>query len=188
MDRKQFMFKVAELFLILLFLGCKSSIKEIESIELINNNSKQDTIFKSLQQITYKSVSDDLWDDSLAFLILPVQASCPSCRKKTIDSIVKYDNVLLKNHYIIISANGGRKTINGYFQEVDRQLPDNKKVMILDTSNVAHKLGLYDKKPTIYYTFRRKAYKKVAAIPATVKDDLREFFSGFRTLKKMPGI
>jgi hypothetical protein len=57
--------------------------------------------------------------------------------------------------------------------------------LILDSTNIARKLNLYDKKPTIYYTYNRKAYKKVAAIPSTVRDDLQEFFSGFRNSMKL---
>jgi hypothetical protein len=135
--------------------------------------------------VTNNTVSDNIQKDSLAFLVLPVQASCPACRNKTIDSIVKHQDNLEKNHFIIISANGGRKTISGYFQENDKKLPDMVGKLILDSTNIARKLNLYDKKPTIYYTYNRKAYKKVAAIPSTVRDDLQEFFSGFRNSMKL---
>ncbi len=31
-----------------------------------------------------------------------------------------------------------------------------------------------------YYTANEKVFKKVAAVPATVKEDLREYFAGYR--------
>ena len=57
--------------------------------------------------------------------------------------------------------------------------------LFLDSVNLALKLDLYFDKPTIYYTAQQKAYKKVSAIPATVKADLRAFFSGYRTGEKL---
>jgi hypothetical protein len=166
-------------------LGCGESLGKKNSIELISEVNQQKYVFQNLMTVTNNTVSDNIQKDSLAFLVLPVQASCPACRNKTIDSIVKHQDNLEKNHFIIISANGGRKTISGYFQENDKKLPDMVGKLILDSTNIARKLNLYDKKPTIYYTYNRKAYKKVAAIPSTVRDDLQEFFSGFRNSMKL---
>ena len=98
--------------MLMLAIACgKSSHKKGTSIELIKETKKQDSIFTGLLNIA-SSIPTSLHQDSLAFLVLPVQASCPACRKKTIDSIIKHQDQLLPNHYIIISANGGRKTIN----------------------------------------------------------------------------
>jgi hypothetical protein len=166
-------------------LGCGESLGKKNNIELISEVNQQKYVFQNLMTVTNNTVSDNIQKDSLAFLVLPVQASCPACRNKTIDSIVKHQDNLEKNHFIIISANGGRKTISGYFQENDKKLPDMVGKLILDSTNIARKLNLYDKKPTIYYTYNRKAYKKVAAIPSTVRDDLQEFFSGFRNSMKL---
>ena len=164
----------------IIVISCGAAKKE-NSIEMISASEQQDSIFRDLIIVTGDAVPDSLQGDSLAFLVLPLQASCPACRNKTIDSIAEHANSLLKNHYVVISANGGHKTINGYFQENDKKMPDMGHSLILDSNNLAHKYELYDKKPTMYYTYNRKAFKKVAAVPATVRDDLREFFSGLRT-------
>lgn len=167
--------------LLILFYCCFACGKKPKtSIELIATAAKQEMIFQSLIKTTQNTIPVTLLDDSLSFLILPVQASCPACRKKTIDSIMKYQANLADNHYIIVSANGGRKTIRGYFQEQAYELPVIKDRLFLDSTNLAYKNKLYEDKPTMYYTFQKKTYKKVAAIPATVRDDLREFFSGHR--------
>jgi hypothetical protein len=161
------------------------SSKNQNSIELVTEKVKQESIFRNLITVVNTTLPEAMQNDSLAFLILPVQASCPACRNKTIDSIVNHRKDLADNHFIIISANGGRKTISSYFQENDKRLPVIEKQLFLDSTNQAFKLALYDKKPTIYYTYNRKAYKKVAAIPSTVRDDLREFFSGYRNQKQL---
>lgn len=165
--------------------GCKKSKSERKSIEYILGNEKQDLVFRSLIQICGDAIPRNIWNDSLAFLILPIQASCPSCRNKTIDSIVQHQYDLRINHFIIISANSGRKNIAGYFLENNKVLPEIKNSLFLDTTNRANQFELYDKKPTIYYTYNQKAYKKVAAIPATVRDDLHEFFSGYLNEKQL---
>lgn len=161
--------------------GCNNDVNTDSSIELIRRNSQQDSLFKSLMAVTQNAIPETDLDDSLAFLVLPVQASCPSCRSKTIDSLVKHKDRLAPNHFIIISAKGGRKTINGYFKSEDAILPEIENRLFLDSNNLASEYGLYDKKPTMYYTYQRKAYKRVAAVPMTVKQDLQEFFSGYRS-------
>jgi len=165
-----------------IFIGfsCAKPDTSKRSVEMLTSVGMQDSIFKNLLRITDKGMIENNFKDSLAFLILPVQASCPSCRKKTIDSILKYSKNLRDDRYIIISANGGREVIDLYFREQNAQLPIIENRLFLDTTNLAYRLDLYEDKPTIYYTYNRKAYKKVAAIPVTVRDDLREFFSGHR--------
>ncbi|MBO9565450.1 MAG: hypothetical protein J7621_21920 [Niastella sp.] len=156
------------------------------SIEMITAPGQQDSLFKGLMATTQYRVPETVRDDSLAFLVLPVQASCPACRKKSIDSIMKYQVNLPANHYIIIAANGGRKTIRGYFQEQNYELPIVRidQQLTLDSQNLAHQYDLYKDKPTLYYSRHQKVYKKVAAIPATVRADLCEFFSGHRPLSE----
>lgn len=169
------------LFILIAFGRCtNSSYKNAGSIELITEKARQDSIFRNLILLTNNSIPEPARNDSLAFLVLPVQASCPACRKKTIDSIAKHRSGLLPNRFIILSANGGRKTINSFFREENTELPEIENHLFLDSSNTAFRYDLYSDKPTIYYTYNQKAYKKVAAIPTTVRDDLREFFSGFR--------
>lgn len=167
-------------FLIVFIAMAACNEKKTGSIEVITNSNTQDSLFNNIIALTQGALPDPVQQDSLAFLILPVQASCPSCRNKTIDSIVAHSKKLADRHFIIISAKGGRKTINGYFRENDTELPVIKDRLFLDSINMAYKYELYDEKPTIYYTYNKKAYKKVAAIPVTVKEDLREFFSGHR--------
>ncbi|SDG48851.1 hypothetical protein [Chitinophaga filiformis] len=150
------------------------------SVEMIVAKESGDSIFKNLLKVVDNVVVDDKLNDSLAFLILPVQASCPSCRKKTIDSIIKHKDNIKDRHFIIINANGGRQFIEGYFKEQNSKLPTIENKLFLDSSNLSYRLNLCQDKPTIYYTYNRNAYKRVRAIPVTVRDDLREFFSGSR--------
>ena len=163
----------------LLFL-CSCGKGPESSIEIITTESQQEALFKDLMTVIQHNVPNSLLGDSLSFLVLPVQASCPACRKKTIDSIVKHQSDLVDKHYIIVSASGGRKTIKGYFQEQGYELPVIPGHFFIDSTNLAYKNDLYKDKPTIYYVYNKKAYKKVSAIPATVREDLREFFSGHR--------
>jgi hypothetical protein len=177
----KYIIPITAILFVSIFFACTSVSDKTNSVELIKGTGKQDSIFNNLLTLTNNILPEEAQNDSLAFLILPVQASCPSCRKKTIDSIVKYKEKLAARHFIVISAEGGRKTINSYFIEEDRQLPVIENKLFLDSLNKAFKFELYSDKPTIYYTARQKAYKKVAAIPATVKQDLQEFFSGNRS-------
>lgn len=160
-------------------LACKEKAKET-SIEIIKSEDIQRIYFDGLMSVTNQTIPQLTRQDSLAFLVLPLEASCPSCRKKTIDSILKHKSDLRDKHYIVLSINGSIKTINGYFEDRKGQLPQIRNKLFLDSVNNAFFLKLYDMKPTMYYTYQGKAYKKVAAIPTTVKEDLREFFSGSR--------
>jgi hypothetical protein len=169
-------FKMA-LFFLLALLSCKDST-EPDSVQEILNTTDQTVILQKLRELTGEIISVSKSDDSLAFLILPIQASCPACRNKTIDSIIKYRNGLPKNHFIIISANGGRKTINSFFMDRGSELPEIPTQLVLDSNNRAFRYDLYYDKPTIYYAYKSKVYKKVSSIPSTVRQDLRSFFSG----------
>jgi ATP-dependent phosphoenolpyruvate carboxykinase len=164
---------------LLLVFACGSEKEKVSSTELITQADRQNDLFQKLLVVTENEIPKEHRADSLVFLILPVQASCPACRKKTIDSIVKHNTGLAANHFIIVSASGGRKTISGYFKELNYELPEIPGKFFLDSNNLAFKTQLYKDKPTIYYTYNQKAYKKVAAIPRTVKKDLRDFFSGY---------
>ena len=167
---------------ILLLWACNNSKDKsghkFNSIALIADPATQHAVFNNLVSLTNKSIPEGFLNDSLAFLVLPVKLSCPACRKKTIDSIVKHQNNLPERHFIIISGSEGRKNMNSYFQEVDKEMPVIENQLFLDTTNQAYQKELVSENPVIYYTAGQKAYKKVSAIPATVRDDLREFFSG----------
>ncbi len=171
---------IFKLMILLIVTGCGATSKKPNSIEIITPGDQQDSIFHDLIAVTHNIVPEELQTDSLAFLVLPLQASCPACRNKTIDSIVKHQDDLLEKHFIILSVKGSRKKINGYFQENNKKLPDMQEHLVLDSNNIAYTHELYDEKPVMYYTYNKKAYKKVAAVPATVRDDLMEFFSGYR--------
>lgn len=166
------------LLILTIILGCTE--KAPNSIELITSPGRQESIFNQLMALAANTVQTNLQNDSLAFLILPVEASCPACRKKTVDSVLKHQNSLADNHYIIITAHAGRKTINSYFREQKGTIPDIPQV-ILDTINAAKEFHLFETNPAIYYAVNRKVYKKVITWPATVKQDLQEFFSGKRS-------
>lgn len=166
---------------ILFVIGCGDASDKPKSVELITREGQQDSLFNSLLKVTGSTLKYSMSNDSLAFMILPVQASCPSCRDKTIDSIIKHQNNLPASHFIIISASGGRKTMSAYFREQNSDIPDLPNQLILDSTNVAYKQNLFKDNPALYYSSNRKVYKKVLAIPATVKQDLQEFFTGFRS-------
>ena len=172
--------QVLKFAILLIATGCGATSKKPNSIEMIASGTEQDAVFHDLVAITNTIIPEHSQSDSLAFLVLPLQASCPACRNKTIDSIVKHQDDLLNNHFIILSINGTRKKINGFFQENNKKMPDMEGRLILDSNNNAFKHRLYTDKPVMYYTYNKKAFKKVAAVPATVKDDLSEFFSGYR--------
>lgn len=178
--KRYFQILVPAIFIVLA-VSCNNEVKTDSSIELIQRNSQQDSLFRDLVAVTQNAIPETDLGDSLAFLVLPVEASCPSCRSKTIDSIVKYQDKLTPNHFIIVSANGGRKTISGYFRSENSELPVIENRLFLDSNNLASQYKLYDKKPTMYYTYQKKAYKRVAAVPMTIKQDLQEFFSGYRS-------
>jgi hypothetical protein len=154
------------------------SRKKPDSAVLISEPAMQKAVFENLVKLTNKAIPDDQLNDSLAFLVLPVKLSCPACRRKTIDSIVKYQHRLLARNFIIISGSEGRRNVNAYFREVDKEMPVIENKLFLDSTNQAYKLELVKENPVIYYTSKQNAYKKVSAIPATVRDDLHDFFSG----------
>jgi hypothetical protein len=166
--------------LFLIAFSCAKPDISKRSVEMITTEKRSDSIFKNLMKVVNNTIVDEEINDSLAFLILPIKASCPSCRKKTIDSILKYKDSMKERHFIIINFSGGRSSIEDYFMEQKGVLPVIENKLFLDSTNKSYRLDLCIDRPTIYYTYNRKAYKKVAAIPVTVRDDLREFFSGFR--------
>jgi hypothetical protein len=171
------MYRIFLVVIVLFMAACNGSGKKPVSAEPIVPD-KQQPVFASLIAVTDNTISESIQKDSLAFLILPIQASCPACRIKTIDSIVKYRDNLADRHFIIISGNAGRKSINGFFREQGGELPVIENQLFLDSTRQALKLDLYEDKPTVYYTYNKKAYKKVSSVPATVREDLHEFFSG----------
>jgi len=168
--------------MLIAFASCKTEPK-VTSIELIKSEEIQTAIFNCLMIVTENVIDSSIRKDSLAFLVLPLEASCPSCRKKALDSIIVHEKNLKMNHFIVLSANSNQRTMRGYFLDRHSDLPDMENRLFLDSTNQAGRMNLYEMKPTIYYTFNERAYKRVGAIPMTVKEDLREFFSGHRHSK-----
>jgi|GEM_PF-1345308 len=165
------------------FLACNESIKKPENTEFISDTVTQAAVFNDLIKLTNNSIEEINLKDSMAFLILPVKLSCPACRKKTIDSIVKHQNNMPDRHIVIISAAEGIKNIRSYFEEQHKELPVIKNQLFLDSTHQAYKYKLVKENPVIFYALHQKVYKKVLAIPATVKDDLCDFFSGPQDFK-----
>src|SRR6187399_2452352 len=87
------------------FFSCKEQPKVNDTKKVIFDIQEQDSIFTNISLVVGDNLDPAKYNDSLAFLILPVQASCPACRVKTIDSIISHKDDLRKNHYIIISSN-----------------------------------------------------------------------------------
>ena len=104
-------------FLAVAFLySCQQPNTSVENQEGRHHSNRiSDTL---LQQALIKKISsirgDTLVKDTAVYLFLPLDASCPACRDKTIDSIIKYAGRLDKNHFVIISA-PNMKTIDSYF-------------------------------------------------------------------------
>lgn len=158
----------------LLLTNCTSEKRNLISEQTITDIGIQDSLFRSLSAIT----SPTLPNDSIAFLVLPLEASCPSCREKTIDSIIRYKDNLGSNRFIILSVNGGRKIINSYFLDQDDELPNIPGQLFLDSTSQSSDHDLFEANPVFYYVYNKRVYKKVSAEPSTIKKDLQEFFSG----------
>lgn len=159
-------------------VSCRSNISQTEksSSEQITEAGKQDSVFMQLMDITGHQIESDLLSDSLAFLIVPLRESCPSCLNKTIDSILKYSNNPPEKRLIIISLKGGRKSASAYFRDRKGELPEIPGKIFLDTVNRAAEFDLFNNNPAIYYTANKKAYQRVFSLPETIKRDLHSFF------------
>lgn len=144
--------------------------------KIITDAVVQDSLFRNLERLTFNSIPADKLEDSLIFLLLPVKASCPACRKKTIDSIVKYKSRLDDSHFVVISGNG-MKSIDGYFEEQKKETPLGSGIYY-DTLGVAADLNMTTTNPNVYYSARGKVYRKVSCLPSSIKKDLSSFFSG----------
>lgn len=136
----------------------------------------QDSLFRRLARLTQNSIDANRQNDSLAFLFLPLQASCPACRRKAIESIVKYRDRLDDKHYVIITG-GGEKLVKEYFEQQEREVPFAGSIFY-DTAGLAASNKISAKNPNVYYSYDRKVYRKVSCVPATIKRDLEEFFKG----------
>lgn len=161
-------------FVALILFSCRNE-KKVTHTEVILDSNVQVHIFKKIDSLL-EGIPQVKAQDSLAFLILPINASCPYCKKKTIEKIAKKHKNIDTSHYIIISANKGLKTIAALFREQGYDLPITSSNIRIDSTNKASEYALCADKPTFYYSTKGKIYKKVASIPYSVKDDLADFF------------
>lgn len=160
------------------FVQCTSSNHEKKNTQQPISDQKQAEIFLHLANLTGKDTALNTSEDTLAFLILPLDASCSSCRDKTIDSIIKRADSLNPNHHIIVSTEKGIKNTINYFEKDGFNFPIYNEHVFLDSNNIAFRKGLYIDNPAMYYAAKGKVYKSVLSHPSTIKQDLREFFSG----------
>jgi hypothetical protein len=140
--------------------------------KMITDPVLQDSFYSNLEKLTQYSISANKRQDTLAFLLLPVQATCPACRKKTIDSIVKYKDRLDEQHFVVITGKGTR-SIDGYFKQQEKEMPYSNRIFY-DTVGLAS--NLTSTNPNVYYAVKGKVYRKVSCLPSTIKADLKEFF------------
>jgi|ERR1044072_1282326 hypothetical protein len=148
--------------------------QKVQNVKIITDTVVQDSLFKVLDRLTNESIPEMKRRDSLVFLMLPLQASCPNCRKKTIDSIVKYKDRLDGEHYVIIIGNGS-KSIEGYFSQQNKHMPYAHGIFY-DTTELSASAGMRFTNPNIYYSYNKRVYQKVSCLPATIKADLHNFF------------
>lgn len=167
--------------LISLFCSCerrqagKGNTMKIRNSDLISDPVVQDSLFKRLKRLTKDAIPACELQDSLAFLILPMEASCPACRRKAIDSIVKYKDRLDEKHYVVIIGNGSR-SIQGYFSQQNKSMPLARGILY-DTLELSAEMAISSTNPNIYYSHGQKVYLKVSCLPATIKEDLKVFYA-----------
>ena len=162
----------------ILLSACNSKVTLAPRDTIIQHTEQQVSLYKRLTQIVPVILPQE---DSLSFLILPLDAACPACRDKTLDSIYKFRKNVPPNHFIILSLNGGKKRLKQYFKNAGHsKIPEIPGVLFIDSTVKAWDLGLYKDNPTLYYTANGHTYRKIEAWPHTVKEDLREFFRGYR--------
>jgi hypothetical protein len=158
--------------------SCNGSKKEQPStlIEKITDLQLQEQLFSKLIELTNRDASKKVGGDSLAFLILPVDAACPSCRNKTVDSISKYKLTLSKNRFVIVSGTSP-KIIRVAFEERQSNTPVDIPNIFIDSINKSFLNDLAFTRPMIYYSSNHRVYLKISCVPKNIKQELHRFFS-----------
>lgn len=151
-------------------LSCKDKEGKVEIVPI--EQGQQTPIYSKLATL-FGNIHGN---DSLSVLILPIDITCPSCRKKILVGLMKHKDHLKPNHYIIIAGNGGKKYIDGYFQEHKLRLPADIKQLALDTTGLMKSNALFDEEPVIYYGANQKITTKSKVYPDNVKQQLQSFF------------
>ncbi|SFN88434.1 hypothetical protein SAMN05428949_3742 [Chitinophaga sp. YR627] len=164
------------LHLFMLILSCSNSSKN-KTEENINDQAMQDSLFINITKLTDQILSVSSSTDTSELLILPITQSCPYCRGKIIDQLVKHDYIIPSNRYLFISSEKGYKTVNSYFIDNGGRLPMNNKQIIVDSFSLCTKYNLADEKPIIYHMAGKKVYKKTTLIPHTIQHELNKFLT-----------
>lgn len=162
---------------ILIFIGaCKTKSKvKNPNIEVITDTSVQDSLFRQLSSLAGISIEKSQLGDSLAFFVMPIEATCPSCRKKAVDSISKHQSHLDRRRFIILSGMGA-DIIFSYFTERGHKLPVSTQNIVIDSTNEAFVRDLVYTTPVIFYSYNHRVYQKVYCVPNNIKLALHEFF------------
>lgn len=154
--------------------SCKDPEGKINIVPL--PAAQQSPVYSTLSSLFGPTLADTAKSDTLSILVLPIDITCPTCRKKILLSLMKNKEHIKPNHFIIISGNGGKKYIDGYFQEHQLRLPTGLKQLALDTAGLMKNNALYEGEPVIYYGIGQKILSKSKVSPGNVKKQLELFF------------
>src|SRR5687768_4161950 len=114
----------------LFLVACNSKAPLAPRDTIIQRPEQQASLYRQLAQIVPTELPPG---DSLSFLVLPLDAACPSCRDKTLDSIYKFRKRIPPNHYIILSFRGGKKHLKQYFKNAGHsKIPEIPGVLFID--------------------------------------------------------
>jgi len=131
--------------------------------------------FKTITDLINRKPQSLPQSDSLSVLIIPIDASCNSCRDYSIDALMKNKDKLNSSRKVIISATND-KIIKNYLIENHITLPDNSNLS-LDDSSYAFKTGLIFEHPAAFYISHKKVYSKVDITPNNIKNSINTFFN-----------
>lgn len=163
--------------ILLVLAACSHKAKvKTDFSQAITDPLQRDSLFQNLMGLTKNSIPQTQAKDSLLFLVLPVEAACPSCRKKTIDSVIKYKDRLNEQRYVIITGTG-RKIIESYFKERGYDLPFAAHNIFVDSVNEAFIHDVIFTRPEIFYAYNNEVYRKVSCVSVNIKAELAKFFS-----------
>lgn len=172
-------------FLATLF-SCKNPMSKIDINTTISSDSiahlnesiiaynDQETIFEQLSLLLKGKISPSI-NDSAFFLIIPIDASCNTCRDKATAAAMKYKDFLRQNQFIIFSSKG-IKLIKAYFENQKFSLPQEGDHFFYDSDNLAFINDLIFTHPTTFKCYNEKAYEKVISVPLSIDKDLENFF------------
>jgi len=158
------------LILICLF-GCSSQQNKNKTLEDNLPAARQPNAFDSLQSVLQLPQLNR--SDSVKILILPIDVSCPACRDKAIKSIADNSSRISDNRIVII-AGSGRKNINFFFKELDKELPAN---VLIDSSGKSINAQIATSNPVFIRTYDHRLLSRAESDPGTIKEYLQSFFN-----------